>query len=237
LSLYLLAAAALATSVFHTLIPDHWLPFVLIGRARSWSLKTTAAVAGFSAFIHVVFSLVIAGLAIVSGRRAAEIAGATLERAGGVLLVGFGLLYAIWAWRKGGHFHPGGVRIHRKDETPDCDGLEGHEHPEHLHYHADERLISGDAGRGGLSLAVIVGLNPCLVVLPILLAAIPLGPGPAALVALAYSIPTIVLNVGLSVAGVAGTRRLELPGAARHMEALSGLLIAVVGVAFLLLER
>ena len=31
-SLLLLTAAA--TAAFHTLIPDHWLPFVLVGRAR-----------------------------------------------------------------------------------------------------------------------------------------------------------------------------------------------------------
>ena len=35
-NLYVLtmAGTAVATSVLHTLIPDHWLPFVLIGRAR-----------------------------------------------------------------------------------------------------------------------------------------------------------------------------------------------------------
>jgi hypothetical protein len=35
---------------------------------------------------------------------------------------------------------------------------------------------------------------------------------------------------------VAGARRLPIPAAARHMEAASGLLIAVTGAAFLLLE-
>jgi len=33
----LLLATAAATAAFHTLIPDHWLPFVLVGRARRWS--------------------------------------------------------------------------------------------------------------------------------------------------------------------------------------------------------
>jgi len=43
--------------------------------------------------------------------------------------------------------------------------------------------------------------------------------------------------VGLSVAGVAGARRLPVPAVARHMEAASGVLIALVGAAVLLLEH
>ena len=40
----------------------------------------------------------------------------------------------------------------------------------------------------------------------------------------------------LSVLGVVGGRRTPVPGAARYMEAASGLLIALLGVAFWLLE-
>jgi len=38
------------------------------------------------------------------------------------------------------------------------------------------------------------------------------------------------------VAGVAGARSIPVPGAARYMEAVSGLLIAAVGAAFWVLE-
>jgi hypothetical protein len=43
--------------------------------------------------------------------------------------------------------------------------------------------------------------------------------------------------VGLSVAGVVGTRRIPVPPVARHMETASGLLIAICGAVFLLIER
>jgi ABC-type nickel/cobalt efflux system permease component RcnA len=84
---------------------------------------------------------------------------------------------------------------------------------------------------------VIVGVNPCVLVLPIVLAAAEHGARVLSLVAVAYSATTIALMVGLSVAGVAGIRRFEPPGAARYMEMTSGLLIAAVGVAFWFLER
>ncbi len=230
----LLLMTAVATAAFHTLIPDHWLPFVLVGRARSWSAGVTAAISGLSALVHAALS---AGLGVVSlgaGLGAAHALGRRLEDASGILLVAFGVLYAAWAWRKGGHFHPGGARVHREPEPPECDGAEGDAHPEHLHYHADEAWIGGRAGRGAIYLALIVGANPCVLILPIVLAAAERGRAAVAWVTAAYSLTTVLLMVGLSVVGVAGSRRIPVPGAARYMEAASGLLIAAVGLFFLL---
>jgi sulfite exporter TauE/SafE len=86
-------------------------------------------------------------------------------------------------------------------------------------------------------LALVVGLNPCVLVLPILVATAEKGAATVMAVTLAYSATTVLLMVGLSVAGVAGARRLPVPAAARHMEAASGLLIALVGAAVLLIDR
>jgi len=234
-SLLLLTAAA--TAALHTLIPDHWLPFVLVGRARGWSARTTAAVSGFSAFIHTLLSIALGLFALSLGQTAAHAVGERLERASGVLLVVFGVVYALWAWRKGGHFHPGGALVHARNEHDRCDGHEGFIESEHLHYHADDAWIRKDAGKGSISLAMIVGLNPCVLLLPIMVATAEQGPGAVALVTLAYSVTTIALMVGLSVAGVTGTRRLPVPAVARHMETISGVLIAVCGAVFLLIEH
>lgn len=234
-SLLLLTAAA--TAAFHTLIPDHWLPFVLVGRARGWSARTTALVSGFSAGVHTVLSVALGLGALGLGQAAAHAIGERLERASGVLLLLFGAVYALWAWRKGGHFHPGGALLHGADESVHCDGHEGPDSTEHLHYHADDAWIRDDAGKGALPLALIVGLNPCVLVLPVMVATAEQGAGAVALVTLAYAATTVALMVGLSVAGVVGSRRLPVPPIARHMETASGVLIALVGAVFLLIER
>src|SRR5262249_47224433 len=39
------ATTANATAALHALIPDHWLPFVLLSRSRNWSLAKTLALA------------------------------------------------------------------------------------------------------------------------------------------------------------------------------------------------
>lgn len=230
----LLFVTAAATAAFHTLIPDHWLPFVLVGRARGWSARTTALVAGLSAVVHVALSAALGLLAIRAGELTARAVGHRLERASGALLVVFGVAYALWAWKKGGHFHPGGALLHGA-ERPACDGHEGDDHPEHLHYHADQAWIR--AGKGAVPLALAVGLNPCVLVLPIMVATAERGAGTVAAVTLAYSATTVLFMVGLSVAGVVGARRIPVPPAARHMEAASGVLIALVGAAVLLIDH
>ena len=233
----LLLMTAAATAAFHTLIPDHWLPFVLVGRARGWSGRTTAAVSGLSALVHTVLSLALGLAALLLGQSVAHAVGERLERGSGVLLVAFGTAYAVWAWRKGGHFHPGGALLHASDEGDHCDGHEGPASVDHLHYHADDAWIGKEAGKGAVPLALIVGLNPCVLVLPIMVATADQGTGVLALVTMAYSITTIALMVGLSVAGVVGTRRIPVPAIARHMETASGILIAICGAVFLLIER
>ncbi len=234
---YLLLGTTVATALFHTLIPDHWLPFVLMGRARGWSLRTTAALSTLSAAIHTLLSVALGLAAVFVGHETALAVGQSLESMGGVLLVLFGLGYAAWSWRKGGHFHPGGARMHGHADARACSGEEGPANPSHLHYHADDALIRGRTDRGGLYLAVIVGANPCVLILPLLLAALDRGPEAIVAVSLSYSVTTTALMVALSVVGVAGTRMLRVPGIARYMEAASGMLIALLGAALLLLEH
>jgi nickel/cobalt exporter len=235
-NLYMLLVTASGTAVIHTLIPDHWLPFVLIGRARNWSLRTTAMVSGVSALIHVGLSVVLGLVTLALGFAASEVIGESLERAAGILLILFGLVYAIWAWRKGGHFHPGGERLHQNEQRPTCDGREGHTDPEHQYFHADVDLIRSRSEWTRLWLALIIGANPCVLLIPIMLIAAEKGGTMLGLVSAAYAVPTICLMVGLSVLGVAGSRGIRLPGAARHMEMASGLLIMILGLVVLWLE-
>jgi len=233
---YALLTTAVAVALLHTLIPDHWLPFVLIGRARGWSVLYTARISIFSSLIHVVFSVAIGLLTLVISRTAAIVIGESLELASASLLVLFGIVYAVWAWRKGGHFHPGGCKVHLADEQEVCAGDEGDAHPEHLHYHADEGLISAGGNKGGYWLAFIIGANPCILLLPILAGAAPQGVWMVSLVILAYSVPMVMMMVGLTVLGVIATRRFRVPLAARHMEAASGVMIALLGILFIILH-
>lgn len=233
---YILLGTAVSTALLHTLIPDHWLPFVLAGRARGWRTGYTALISGFSALVHTALSLLLAFGAGYLGKEAASALGETLETSSGVLLILFGLAYAAWSWRKGGHFHPGGRLLHAGCEDEPCAGDEGDRNPDHLHYHADEGLIRGRNGATDWTLALIIGINPCVLILPVVLASAEQGPTTLSLVALSYVATTCALMVGLSVLGVAGSGRFAPPPVARHMEMFSGLLIALTGTVVLVLH-
>jgi ABC-type nickel/cobalt efflux system permease component RcnA len=232
---YALLTTAAATGLLHTLIPDHWLPFVLIGKARGWSAATVGAVSGLSALIHTAFSLLLGLLAVGLGLKAVDAVGESLERASAILLCVLGLAYAGWAWRKGRHFHPGGRLLHGREPRPACEGGEGDANPEHLHYHADEGLIRGRHAWGAVALALIIGLNPCVLMLPVLLASVQRGASMVALTSLAYAVPTILLMVGLSVLGVRTAWRVRLPWVARRAESISGLVVAALGFLYAVL--
>ena len=96
----LLIGAVLAVGVFHTMVPDHWLPIVLMARQRKWSTQKTALAALQAGTGHVVSTLLIAVLFWGAGAAVATRFSGWVETATSVALVGFGLWVAIGAWRE-----------------------------------------------------------------------------------------------------------------------------------------
>lgn len=215
-----LVATTIITAVVHTLIPDHWLPFVLVSRAERWSVRRTVSVTTASALLHVVVSIVL-GLAIVLlGRGAGQAVMGVAEGLGdltGWLLITFGLAYMIWFLLRGGHVHSFGMHPHHAPNDPDP--------PE-----AGRRTLTGYA------LAFIVGFNPCILVIPIVYGASRTGRLTLVAVSLAFAMTTILTMVGATLVGHHGTSRLTSPFLTRYGEALSGGIIALTGLALMLIE-
>ncbi len=66
----LLTAASIA--FLHTILgPDHYLPFVALGKARKWSLAKTLRITLYCGLGHVLSSVVIGGVGIVLGTKKA----------------------------------------------------------------------------------------------------------------------------------------------------------------------
>src|SRR3990172_4044709 len=107
--LALLAATAAGIGFLHALLgPDHYLPFVLMGRAGRWSRGKTLAVTFVCGLGHVGSSLALAGLGVALGLASARLA--AIESFRGQLavwaLIGFGLVYFAWGLRRGGRAPP-----------------------------------------------------------------------------------------------------------------------------------
>jgi hypothetical protein len=90
-------------ALLHTLIPSHWLCFVVVGRAHGWKIRKTLAVAGGAGLLHVVSTVAIgaAGGALVKSLAHIH----TLEQIGAWTLLGLGGVYLASHLLHAGHHH------------------------------------------------------------------------------------------------------------------------------------
>jgi sulfite exporter TauE/SafE len=160
-----LAATAATIGVLHTILgPDHYLPFVMLSRARGWSARRTSLITLVCGLGHVMGSVFIglAGVALgLALTRLEWVEGVRGNLAAWALVV-FGLLYMIWgvrhAWRNRPH-------THWHTHSDGTKHLHEHRHAsEHVHVHAE-------AGRTltPLALFIVFVLGPCEALIPVLM--------------------------------------------------------------------
>ncbi len=85
--------AGLLITVLHTIVPDHWLPFVVVGQARRWPLARTLRLTFLSSSIHVGLTILLGlGLALVSLEILGRIEGIR-QFISGAIMVALGLVF------------------------------------------------------------------------------------------------------------------------------------------------
>jgi putative Mn2+ efflux pump MntP len=237
---YLLIATAGFTALFHTLIPDHWLPFVLVARSQGWSLRKTFWTTLLSAAFHVTLSLGLGVLALFLGREFTAAIGERIERFAGFGLLFFGLVYTLFFLTGSGkhqHYFPGHGGHHPLEDYhgtgEEAGGASSADGPSPRH------ILSrhlGDHPLSALTLAAVVGLNPCVLAIPLMMATVADGLWSLLAVASSFAVTSIVVLVSASLLGYQGMRRLNLDFLNRYGEVVSGLLIAALGLLIVVLE-
>lgn len=109
-----LSAALISTftvSLLHTLIPSHWLCFVVVGRAQGWRLRKTLGVAAAAGLLHVASTMVLGVLFALTGRTLLGGDDHLLEMASAGVLGGLGLLYLVSHALHAGHHHEQDQRV------------------------------------------------------------------------------------------------------------------------------
>jgi nickel/cobalt exporter len=201
-----LAGAAATVAALHTLAPDHWVPFAAVARARGWSAARTARVTLACGLGHVTVSAALGLLAIALGRELMETLGHRLETLAGGLLIAFGVLYAAWGLRRGV-----AERVH------------GHSHARFDHVH--------DPGRAtALGMFALFSVDPCVALIPILVAAAGLGWVAIAGIVLAYEVATISAMLALVLTARRGAHVASWPWLDRWADAAAGAVVLGVGL-------
>ena len=101
-SLSVLILSTTTIGIIHALAPDHWVPFVSIARAQRWSPAKLVGVTLLSGLGHVGSSILIGalGLALGFGLTGLEALESQRGEVAGLLLIGFGLAYAVWGLKQ-----------------------------------------------------------------------------------------------------------------------------------------
>jgi ABC-type nickel/cobalt efflux system permease component RcnA len=231
--LSVLVGTAIALGFLHTVLgPDHYVPFVMMAKAQSWSRLKTAVVALLCGLGHVGSSVVIGLMLCVAGMAFTEWEGSRWagwhEARGSLtawLLMGVGMGFFLWglisAVRGRTHAH---VHVHE-------DGAEhGHQHNHKArHMHVHETKVKSLTP---WVLFTIFVLGPCESLIPLMLAAWVLaGMGGTLLVASAFSAVTLLTIVGTVGVLMLGISRIPLGKLDRWSTAVAGLSLGLCGVA------
>src|SRR5215470_11700612 len=91
-----LTLGAITLGSLHTIAPDHWVPFAALARAQGWSRARTAAITALCGFGHVTVSALLGVLALVFGLEMLRLVGERMEAVAGLLLIAFGMVYAVY---------------------------------------------------------------------------------------------------------------------------------------------
>jgi hypothetical protein len=201
-----LAVTAATVGSLHSIAPDHWVPFAAVARARGWSGARTAQVTLLCGFGHVTVSVLMGLLGLWLGLSVLEVFGRRLESLAGVLLVVFGLVYGTWGLRLAL-----GRRVH------------GHGHAHYDHVHDPSRVTAW-------SLFLLFSADPCVAVIPLILAAAPLGAAKVVALVIVYEVATLGAMIALVLPARAGVNVIRAGWLDHYGDAAAGALIAAVGL-------
>jgi len=223
----LIAGTAATLGFVHTVLgPDHYLPFIVMSRARKWPLSKTLLISFLCGLGHGLSSVLLGFLGIALGVAVFKLENIESFR-GGVaawLLIGFGFAYFIWGLRraiknrphKHIHFHADGEKHeHKHAHTAD-----------HAHVHGEEKKNITP-----WILFTIFVFGPCEPLIPLVMyPAAKHNTGGVVLVALAFGLTTILTMLTIIAVMSWGAKFVRLGKLERYAHAIAGAMILVSGL-------
>lgn len=225
ITLYITAATL---GFVHTVFgPDHYIPFIVMARARNWPLVKTAILTLLCGLGHIMSSVVIGFIGVILGIEVMKLESLESFRGNiaGWLLIIFGFTYFIWG-------------LHRALKNKSHEHLHSHidyiTHS-HVHAHSQEHLHVHD-GDGKVNITpwvlfTIFVFGPCEPLIPILMY-------PAAKnnllgvfwVTAIFGLTTILTMFSIVMVSYLGIRLIPLGRLERYTHALAGGTILVCGL-------
>ena len=225
--LTILTITAASMGFFHTLLgPDHYLPFIVMARARKWSPIKTTWITVLCGIGHILSSVLLGIIGIALGIAVTKLEAVESLRGGlaAWALIAFGLVYFVWGLRRAlrnrphKHWH-----VHVED-----DHIHRHIHAkEHIHVHEKE----GATNLTPWILFTIFVFGPCEPLIPMLMyPAAKSSPFGLVLVTSVFGGVTIMTMLSVVLISSLGVNLLPLGRLERYAHALAGATICLCGM-------
>ncbi|NQT32751.1 MAG: sulfite exporter TauE/SafE family protein [Candidatus Omnitrophica bacterium] len=223
----ILCTTAASIGFIHTIFgPDHYLPFIVMSKARKWPVSKTAVITFLCGIGHILSSVVLGFIGIAFGVALMKLE--ALEAFRGNLaawaFIGFGFAYFVWGLHRA---------IRNKPHVHLHDHKESRHHHEHAH-HGEHSHVHGLENKNITPwiLFTIFVLGPCEPLIPILMY-------PAAknsisgliLVTAAFGTVTILTMLSVVMVSSWGISFIPLRKMERYAHALAGGTICLSGLA------
>ena len=238
-----LFAAAAGVGIGHAILPDHWVPLAVLGRARRYPLSKVARLSGLAGIAHVLLSIILGGVIIAIGLQFRSTVQSAQDTIIGCLLIATGVGFAIFELSGRGHSHDHHGHGHSHEHgNHDEHHHDDHHHDDHHHddhdqgdhHHDDHDQPRSHEARGIRGLAAIMvpfgaAASPDLTILPVFLAAAAVGV-PTAIGSLAiFAAVTIGTIVGLTLTAAKGGYQIQGQWLDRWGNGITAAVLVVIG--------
>ncbi len=227
--LAILAITAASIGFFHTLFgPDHYLPFIVMSKARKWSAIKTIWITLLCGIGHIMSSVLIGFIGVAFGIAVTKLEAFESFR-GNIaawFLIAFGLVYFVWGLRKALRNRP---HDHRHAHVDGSEHIHRHIHTEeHVHPHENGRAINLTPW----ILFTIFVFGPCEPLIPILMyPAAKSSLSGVILVATVFGGVTILTMLSIVMLSYFGIRHLPERRLEKYIHAIAGATIFLSGMA------
>ena len=225
-----LLTTAVSIAFIHTIIGvDHYLPFIVLGKANNWSIKKTMLIVFVCGVGHVLVSVALgfAGIALSAGVSSLVDIESIRGEVATYFLIAFGLVYTLYGIRQAvrdkthSHMLPDGhtiMHVHSKDDTD-------HEHKD------KKRTVNVFWG-----LFIFLVLGPCEPLIPILMYPAATHNSFALIaVTVSFAFCTIATMLVATFIGLKGLRQIKTAKLQRYSHVMAGGAILACGLVVLLL--
>lgn len=202
-------------SVLHSMLPTHWLPFVMASRSQKWTWSKTQSILLIAGFGHVIMTTILGAVIFVLGLGVYHNIQGYFIAIASFSIAAFGT-YQIYQYKMG-HKHS------------HCDH-------HHAHHHSDDFQVKSKDGWAILSLLALLTFSPCESFLPVYLSAVGYGWKGFIMLSVVLAVGTLATMLSFTWLSARMINKYQMDWLEDHEKLIIGIGLIVLAVILVIIE-